>query len=323
MFNAQAPYVARANRQQQQRRKKRKDTTRENIARDNNIRKVTASKPEELLQSGYLNSNTSTFISNYDDDDDDDDNIDWNENLVDLSADSSSLLYENSHISVKAAATSIMSMAIEFNFPKNLIERILKLIKTLLPIPKLLPTTLASILKLFDETPATFSKYYCNLCLKLCTLRAGCKLCQNDQCKLFDKVLRNRNIIEVVTLDIKQQLKSIITRNISLFGNNKFVEPFNISCGTYYKEMMVLSNTSNQISKNQICSISFNIHTDGAPLVRTTKFSLWPCMVSIVELPPQLLDLSKPFTISINGLQFYIAVRAQLFIADLLVKALF
>ncbi|CAF1627264.1 unnamed protein product, partial [Rotaria magnacalcarata] len=78
----------------------------------------------------------------------------------------------------------------------------------------MLPTTLTSILKLFHETSTTSSKFHCNLCLKLCTLRSGRKL--------FNKVLRNRNISEVVTFDIKQQLKSITARNISLFGNNKF-----------------------------------------------------------------------------------------------------
>ena len=77
-----------------------------------------------------------------------------------------------------------MSMAVELNFPKNVIERILKVIKMFLPISNMLPTTLTSILKLFDETPATSSKFYCNLCLKLCTLRSVCKLCQNDICKL-------------------------------------------------------------------------------------------------------------------------------------------
>ncbi|CAF4295705.1 unnamed protein product, partial [Rotaria magnacalcarata] len=86
----------------------------------------------------------------------------------------------------------------------------------------MLPTTLTSILKLFHETSTTSSEFYCNLCLKLCTLRSGRKLCINEKCKLFNKVLRNRNISEVVTFDIKQQLKSITARNISLFGNNKF-----------------------------------------------------------------------------------------------------
>ncbi|CAF2017072.1 unnamed protein product [Rotaria magnacalcarata] len=388
MFNSRMPYIARVRRQQQQRRKKRKasldilhnsdsyvtssdddlfmnykaehpintheDTTYENIARDNNIRKVTVSKPDGLLQPNDLNANTVTYISNCDDDDGDN-NIDWNENLVDLSPDSSLRLYENSHMSVKAAATSIMSMAIEFNFAKNVIEKILKVIKSFLPTPNMLPTTLTSILKLFHETSTTSSEFYCNLCLKLCTLRSGRKLCINEKCKLFNKVLRNRNISEVVTFDIKQQLKSITARNISLFGNNKFAEPFDISCGSYYKEMMILLNTSNQMSKTQTCSISLNIHTDGAPLVRTTKSSLWPCMASIVELPPQvrenqkniiilclwnssikssvnlfmkdsiqqLLDLATPFTLSINDLQFSISVRTQLFLADLPAKALF
>ncbi|CAF4440186.1 unnamed protein product, partial [Rotaria sp. Silwood2] len=248
---------------------------------------------DELLYSDNFNSTNDIYISS-------DDDTDYNEDFVDTSHDSSSPLYENSNISVKTAASRIMSVAIEFNLSKNVIERVFKIIKTLLPIPNHLPTTHSSILKLIGTKSISSSKFYCNSCLKLCV-------------------------------------------------------PFDISNGQYYKTSMVLSNKSDQVATNHIHSISLNIHTDGAPLVRTTKSSLWPCLGSIVELPPQvreqqknivilclwnssmkpnvdlfmhdciqhLLDLSKPFTLFVNKLQFSISVRTQLFLADLPAKALF
>ncbi|CAF1498461.1 unnamed protein product [Rotaria sordida] len=378
MFNSVISYQNRVSRHQRQRRKKRKvsldiinnvdscitssdddddiignnadhpTNTHEENAQEYGTPEVTQYKHDELLYSDYSNSINNTHISS-------DDDTDYNEDFVNLSSDSSSPLYENAHISVKAAASRIMSMASEFNFSKNVVERVLKVFKTLLPNPNYLPTTHASIRKSIGAKPSSSSKFYCNSCLQLCVLRSGQKFCDNDKCALVNKSLRNRNISEVVTLDIKQQLKSIVTRNIYLFGNKNLFEPFDISNGEHYKTSITLSNGPNQVSKNFIHSISLNIHTDGAPLIRTTKSSIWPCLASIVELPPQvrenqknivilclwnssikpnvdlfmndciqqLLDLSTLYTLIVNNLQFSISVRTQLFLADLPAKALF
>ena len=209
MLNSQLSYVARTSRQQRQRRKRRKTSldilnnvgphiqssdddmtmnstavhpinTDENSTHENNTHEYTTFDQGELLLSDYLNSKIAAYIS-----ESDDDNTDWNGNLVD----SSLPLYENSRISVKAAATSIMSTAIEFNFPKFAIERILKVIKTPLPTPNLLLITFTSILKSFGATVATSSKFYCNSCLKLCTSRHGQRFCENEKCKLVNKAL--------------------------------------------------------------------------------------------------------------------------------------
>ncbi|CAF4859119.1 unnamed protein product, partial [Rotaria socialis] len=244
----------------------------------------------------------------------DDDDFYWNENLTDSSSDSSSPLYENSYVSVKTAATTIMSMAIELNFPKSAVERILKVFKLFLPTPNLLPTTYSAIIKTIDVMPS-----------------------------------------EVVTLDIKKQLKSIITRNISLIGKTELMQPFDINAGAQYKASTTLPIQLNNTYNNSICPITLNVHTDGAPLVRTTKSALWPCLASIVELPPQvrekqanilvlclwtscikpdvnifmndciqqLLELSVPSSLIVNNLQFSITVKTQLFVSDLPAKALF
>ncbi|CAF4482013.1 unnamed protein product [Rotaria sp. Silwood2] len=116
---------------------------------------------DELLYSDNFNSTNDIYISS-------DDDTDYNEDFVDTSHDSSSPLYENSNISVKTAASRIMSVAIEFNLSKNVIERVFKIIKTLLPIPNHLPTTHSSILKLIGTKSISSSKFYCNSCLKLC-----------------------------------------------------------------------------------------------------------------------------------------------------------
>ena len=158
------------------------------------------------------------------------------------------------------------------------IERLLKLLKSFLPSPNLLPTTYTSLLKIIGETPPSFTKYYCNSCLKMCTIRSGKKYCATENCKLVNQSLRNREISEVVTMDIKHQLKTIITRNISLFGNMDFFQPFDINFGSLYKKSSALHNELNKTSSNTIYPI-------------TLKSSLWPYLSSVVELiPPQVRE---------------------------------
>jgi len=70
----------------------------------------------------------------------DDDDCYWNE-LSDSITDSSPPLFKSAHTSIKVVAKCILSFAIEFNLPKLVVERLLKLFKSLLPFPNLLPTT--------------------------------------------------------------------------------------------------------------------------------------------------------------------------------------
>ena len=102
-------------------------------------------------------------------------------------------------------------------------------------------------------------------------IRSGKKYCATENCKLVNQSLRNREISEVVTMDIKHQLKTIITRNISLFGNMDFFQPFDINFGSLYKKSSALHNELNKTSSNTIYPI-------------TLKSSLWPCLSSVVEL---------------------------------------
>jgi hypothetical protein len=98
--------------------------------------------------------------------------------------------------------------------------------------------------------------------------------------------LRNGNISEVITLNITDQLKSILSRNINLFNKNELFPPFDINNGTFRKKSVALANELNKSSHSTVHPITLNIHTDRTPLVPTTKLSLWPCLASIVGLPP-------------------------------------
>jgi hypothetical protein len=79
---------------------------------------------DDLLYTDYSNSNGATHKSDVND-------TYWDEDLGDLSADSSLSLYKNAHTSPKFATTTIMSMIVELNFSKSAVERILKVFKSL------------------------------------------------------------------------------------------------------------------------------------------------------------------------------------------------
>ena len=230
MLNSQSLYVNRDNRvirQKKKRHQKRNaslnilnkdesyvlssdDNSTVNDATDNSKQ---AFDDEASLQGESLQANDSDLhlLSYRSDSDGDHDDSDFNENLVNIYNDSSLPLYHNSHVSVKSAAKTILSMAAEFNFPKVVINKMLNMFKTLLPTSNLLPTTYASIVETAGIKPVSSSKYYCNFCLKLCSIQRGKKVCDNEKCILANRALKSRNISEVVTLDIKEQLKCIIT----------------------------------------------------------------------------------------------------------------
>ena len=285
----------------------------------------------------------------------DDDDDCYNEIASSTTFDPSPLLHENSSISVKKAVTSILSIATQFDIPKNAVEQILKTFKSFLPFPNTLPTTYESVLKKIGAKSTSISKYYCNFCYQLCGIRSGKKYCDNSTCEFKNQSLRNGQVSEIVTMDIREQIKSIVGRNILLFNNPEYFPLFDIKSSSLYNNLSSSTIDSNTIKNVRTCSITLNIHTDGAPMVRTTKSALWPCLASIVELPPhvrekqanivvlclwlssikpnvdlflndcieQLTELSNPFTLIINDLQFVLTVRTQFFVSDLPAKALF
>ena len=83
------------------------------------------------------------YVPRIEDDGDDDY---CNDSSSGFSIDSSKPLYKSANVTVKIAAMSIMSMTMEFNFPKCVVDRILTVLKALLPSPNLMPTTNAAII---------------------------------------------------------------------------------------------------------------------------------------------------------------------------------
>jgi len=209
-----------------------------------------------------------------------------NENTDDC-CDKSPPLFAGSTLSVMKSMKLLMNfLATDVNLDKRNVIRLLKLLKSILPQPNLLPVTWKSIMKLFGHTNMSTTTFLCSSCYTKCGKATfNTKACKNATCSRSNVTLKTHEIVEIVNLDLRTQLKSIITRNFSLMSKNKDYFPnADIPNGRFYR-------TSVFESKCNV--ITLTLHTDGAPLIRTTKQSIWPLFASIVEIPPPVREYQK------------------------------
>lgn len=201
-------------------------------------------------------------------------------------------LYDGCLTSSQSAAKLILSLAVEFNLPQSTIDSLLTIIKSLLPIPNLLLTVYDGIMKSPVNDFGHYTiKYFCNHCNPPCLINSGKTRRRKERCSFMNKMLASRDMNEIViTFDLKNQLKSIISRNQSVFGEVKDFKPFDIHSGLYYQDSTSFISLIKKNDENPVITVTINIHTDDAPLVPTSKASLWPCMGSMVELPPHIRE---------------------------------
>ncbi|CAF4925350.1 unnamed protein product, partial [Rotaria sp. Silwood1] len=236
-------------------------------------------------------------------------------------------LYEYATITTNEAVNRLMQFFIKSSFDKNKVINMMRLIKYILPSPNKLPTTFRQILR-------TYEKMVSNIVITQAVVFATLNY-------------QKKEVTEVVIVNIREKLQSIIKRNFSLFtGSEKLFPSFDIPSGERY----------GIITKETLHPITLVIHADGAPLIRSTKSAVWPCFSAIVELPPpvreyqsniltlglwvstikpnvnlflegiieQFLDLSNHDTsIFVHEHEFRINVKTQYFVSDLPAKSLF
>ncbi|CAM4805911.1 unnamed protein product [Rotaria magnacalcarata] len=274
------------------------------------------------------------------------DNFNEHDNFL-SSKDGKSPLYKDAHISVTEAVKFIMNFCNSSNFDKAKVFALMRLIKSLLPIPNQLPITFNQVLKLYGKNPSSMTKFYCNQCLTLTTCKRGEQYCTNSTCIFSNLKLSQRQLTEIITTNIREKLEYVIKKNISFFtGNIDLFPDFDVTSGSRYTF----------ITKGIVHPITLNVFVDGAPLVRSTKSAIWPCFSSIMELPAPIrehysnililglwvsckkpdvdvffLDIIKQITdlaengtsIFVDGNEYQIHVKTLFFVSDLPAKSLF
>ncbi|CAF1323831.1 unnamed protein product [Rotaria sordida] len=238
-----------------------------------------------------INSITSNDLLALDDDlnthenyhDDEHDNTNKLNDFQDTIFDHSPPLYNGCRFSTIKSVKMLINFFSRINLDKTNTINLMKLIKLILPIKNALPTSWKCIMKLFGKTNFSSTTFFCSKCFNECEkTRFNTKTCMNDNCCLSKRTLKTNEIVEVVNLDIRSQMKSIITRNINLLTQSyDLFPPSDVTSASLYRTT---------ISNTKCNTITIIIHTDGAPLVRSSKQSIWPCFASIVELPPPIRE---------------------------------
>ena len=170
-----------------------------------------------LMDSSVLNNNDLLDYTA-----DEHDNI--NEDSIDQ--DSSSLLFIGSSSTVCAATMFIMQFATNANLDKIHTIKLLKLIKSLLPQPNILPISHKNVLKVFGRTSTFTTKYLCEKCGNdAIVFEDGIKRCSSSICSHSHQNLANSRLTEIVTMDIRSGIHSIVRQNIELLLANKNLCP--------------------------------------------------------------------------------------------------
>lgn len=261
--------------------------------------------------------------------------------------DNSDLLFDGSQTTTKGAVRRLTSFMIDFNINKRTVIGLLRIIKGLLPTPNRLPATWKGIMKVLGHVSTSHSSYLCTSCLKHCNKNAhGVKSCINEECVKKNRMLKSNEIVELVHLDIRSQIQAILMRNQALLNRKDLYPTTDVCFADHYR------NQSDPMSNR----VTLIVHTDGAPVVKSSKQSLWPCFASLVELPPPVRDyqkniilmslwtskkkpdanifleetieelkhlISRGTSIFINGFEYQITLQTQYFVSDLPAKALF
>lgn len=257
-------------------------------------------------------------------------------------------IFFGSDINVSNGINMIMEFYLEANLDKKTINGLLRLIKNLLPKPNRLPLSWKTMNKAVERISKCSMQLLCSDCYAPCVKSPSSngKICSNVSCKSAFKLRRSIDLIELVPLNIRSQIQSKLERNASVLNKSSLFPPSDICFGERYQRLS--AETTNKIT--------LIIHADGAPLVRSSKKSIWPCFASIVELPPPIREFQsniivlalwiareKPnvdvflketiedlsllirdgTTVFVDDHEYHLSVSTQFFLSDLPAKALF
>lgn len=216
------------------------------------------------------------------------------ENFLDQSANEP--LYEGAPITVVESVISILTLMLTFRITGVLLVKILEIIELHCKKPNKCFKTLYKFKSFFKNLKLPLIRhFYCNNCFSYLKKKSSkCKKCkEKTDVKYF------------IEIPIIAQLRALFRRpgfydkiSTHRFNRKKVCKENleDIYDGSVYKNEMsngFLSNKSN---------ISFTWNTDGVPLFKSSKFSIWPLYLVINELPYE--ERIKKENIIIVGIWF-------------------
>ena len=196
------------------------------------------------------------------------------------------LIYPGARITNAISMLLIMTFATTYNLSGTALKDLLSLISIHCLVPHKLLQSLYKFKQYFSclKTPIK-NHYYCPRCS--ISINHDCNSCPNTSCQ-FE--FNEQNKCFFIQLSIADQLKAFFNRKgffndlMYRFNRKKFnlenIE--DIYDGLNYQKYFT---DGGFLAKKQ--NISFIWNTDGIPVFKSSKFSIWPLYLAINELPPQ------------------------------------
>jgi len=227
-------------------------------------------------------------------------------------------IFNGSNTTIRELAISMVIMKYKFKLAENVMNEILKLMILLLPNDNILPKTYNSLIQLLDIGTNYLEHSCCAKCNILIDGKGtNCNLCNN-------------NVVTFITCDLLSQIELILKNKCYLNqikiadkyknqNNNEIISALDGKIYTEYKKN----------KNNNSLTISLNINTDGAPVIKCKNSSMWPVIATILEMDQKCrekfdniiifgiwLDNSKPpdifFETSIKQLETIITTENNL-----------
>lgn len=194
------------------------------------------------------------------------------------------LLYPGACVTVGALMLLLAVFTTKYNLVGDAIQQLLNVIAFTLPNGHNLCTNLYQFKKFFTNlrNPLVYH-YYCSYCLGPIE-DSSCKTCPFEFCaKPFER--SNENYF--LEIPLKNQIQNLFAHE-DFYENLQHRFKRNTPSGHYediYDGMLYKSNFDSHGLLSDPNNISFTFNTDGAPVFKSSKVSVWPIFLVINELP--------------------------------------
>ena len=194
-------------------------------------------------------------------------------------------LYKGANLTLGSVMVLLVLFVIRHNLTSEALENLLSIIAALLPASSILPSSVSRFKKYFANLKHPFVfHHYCSFCFAYISQR-GVKQCTNSHC--LKDLSAKGGTSYFIEIPIVDQLQTMFSRSgfyedLQHRFNRKKQAQENIEDiydGRLYRSLVrkgILSSGNN---------ISFIFNTDGVPVFKSSKVSIWPLYLIINELP--------------------------------------
>lgn len=194
------------------------------------------------------------------------------------------MLYQGASVTIGAAMLLLAVFVVEYNLTSEATQHLLQMMSVVLPAGNLLPQSLGRFRKFFLHLRNPVTKhFFCSVCLTYLT-STDVVVCPNSMCSqdLSQKDAKSY----FIEIPVVSQLKTLFRRpGFYSSLQHRFIRrkqhPDNIE-DIYDGELYKSLSTSGVLTRDDI---SFVLNTDGVPVFKSSKVSIWPVFVVINELP--------------------------------------